>query len=79
MDPKKIILLKNKEGQVSSICSVTALKLYLSINKEKEGCLFLNTKTGKELTKIRMSILTCSFVKAKVQDIRKYAASLSFQ
>ena len=73
-------------GKVSNICLVTALKLYLNINKHRKSSLFLHTKNGMELIKIELTSAICSIIKdadpeakAKVHDIRKMAASLSFK
>ena len=79
---KEIKVLKLQNGTISNLCPVTILKKYLkSTKKFKDGDLFLNPK-NKKITIHGLSTQICSLIlqadpstKAKVHDIRKYAAS----
>ena len=79
---KEIKILKLQDGTISNLCPVTNLRRYLKITQKfKEGDLFLTPK-NKKLTVHGLSTLTCLLIlqadpstKAKVHDIRKYAAS----
>ena len=87
LEPKEIRILKTSEDNVSKICPVTALRTYLNHTTEaKAGCLFLNPKTKKNLSLPQIRQHICSLIteadpdtKAKVHDIRKFAASCSLQ
>ena len=87
LDHKEISILKTPEGNVSSICPVTALTTYLKHTPRfKGGCLFLNPKNNKILSLPQLRQHICSLIteadpntRAKVHDIRKFAASCSFQ
>ena len=87
LQAKEIKTLKTPEGEVSNICPVTALQEYLNhTSNSKEGCLFLNPKDGKGLSLFKTRHHICTLIteadpdtKAKVHDIRKYAASCSLQ
>ena len=87
LEPKEIKALKLQDGQTSNICPVEALKEYLSFtSKKKEGPLFINPKDSNILSIFQLRYQICSLIteadpntKAKVHDIRKYAASCSFQ
>ena len=75
------------EGQVSKICPVSELKEYLNhTDKYTEGCLFINPKNGKILSISQLRHYICTLIteadpdtRAKVHDIRKYAASITLQ
>ena len=87
LDHKEISILKTPEGNVSSICPVTALTTYLKHTPRfKGGCLFLNPKNNKILSLPQLRQHICSLIteadpntRAKVHDIRKFAASCSLQ
>ena len=87
MEAKEIKALKLQDGQSSSICPVEALKEYLLLTSgKKEGPLFLSPKDGSNLSIFQLRYQICSLIteadpatKAKVHDIRKYAASCSLQ
>ena len=80
----KPLLLRN--GGVSRLCPVSTLKSYLRRSKGKrEGALFQPVSKGeKPLTRHSLSTEICKLIleadpvaKAKVHDVRKYAASYS--
>ena len=81
-DHKEIKVLKLQDGTISNLCPVTNLKMYLkSTKKFKDGDLFLTPK-NKKFSVHGLSTQICSLIiqadpntKAKVHDIRKYAAS----
>ena len=87
LEPKEINILKTPEGNISNICPVTALITYLKHTSEfKVGCLFLNPKNNKSLSLPQLRQHICSLItsadpntRAKVHDIRKFAASCSLQ
>ena len=87
LEPKEIKTLKLQDGQTSSICPVEALKEYLlRSSRRTEGPLFHNPKDGSNLSIFQLRYQICSLIteadpatKAKVHDIRKYAASCSLQ
>ena len=87
MEQKEIKILTDKNGQVSKICPVSAMKQYLSMtDKHKSGCLFINPKNGRPLTLAQLRYQICALItegdpdtRAKVHDIRKYAASITLQ
>ena len=86
LDAKEIKTLKLANGQTSNICPVTSLKQYLEYTRNKVGCLFLNPKDGKSISMFQLRYHICALIteadpdtRAKVHDIRKYAASCSFQ
>ena len=87
LEPKEIRILKTSEDNVSKICPVSTLRTYLNHTAEaKTGCLFLNPKTKKSLSLPQIRQHICSLIteadpntKAKVHDIRKFAASCSLQ
>ena len=87
LEPKEIRVLKLQDGQISNICPVEALKEYLKFtSKNEEGPLFLNPRDGSLLSIFQLRYHICSMIteadpdtKAKVHDIRKYAASCSLQ
>ena len=87
LEPKEIKALKLQDGQTSNICPAEALKEYLRFtSKKKEGPLFINPKDSNILSIFQLRYQICSLIteadpntKAKVHDIRKYAASCSFQ
>ena len=80
---EKIKPLLLHDGSSSHLCPVRSLQSYLSATSStKSGCLFLNHKTGKPLSIKQLSLAICRLIgqadpetKAKVHDIRKYAAS----
>ena len=84
---KEIKTLKNREGITSNICPVSALREYLGhTSNQKEGCLFINPKNSKSISLFQLKYQVCSLItdadpqtKAKVHDIRKYAATCSLQ
>ena len=84
---KEIRTLKDQEGITSNICPVSALREYLEhTSNQNEGCLFLNPKNNKSISLFQLRYQICSLItdadpktKAKVHDIRKYAASCSLQ
>ena len=84
---KEIRTLTNREGITSNICPVSALREYLEHTpNQKEGCLFTNPKDNKSISLFQLRYQICSLItqadpqtKAKVHDIRKYAASCSLQ
>ena len=73
------------DGSPSNLCPVLTLQKYLNAtSSNKTGCLFLHHETGKPLTIKQLSISICRIIqqadpstKAKVHDVRKYAASCS--
>ena len=87
LESKEIKILKTPEGNVSNICPVTALRTYFEHTSEfKVGCLFLNPKNKKSISLPQIRQHICSLIteadpntKAKVHDIRKFAASCSLQ
>ena len=87
LESKDIKILKTPEGNVSNICPVTALRTYFEHTSEfKVGCLFLNPKNKKSISLPQIRQHICSLIteadpntKAKVHDIRKFAASCSLQ
>ena len=84
---REIRTLVGSDGQVSKICPVLATKQYLNkTNKHKTGCLFLNPRSGRAITLSQLRYQICSLIteadpdtRAKVHDIRKYAASITLQ
>ena len=66
---------------------MSALREYLEHTpNQKEGCLFTNPKDNKSISLFQLRYQICSLItqadpqtKAKVHDIRKYAASCSLQ
>ena len=83
---KTIKPLINKDGSRGSLCPVASLKTYLQkTRKEKSHKLLLHPKSGKPLTIQQLSTYICKLIhqadpssrRAKVHDIRKYAASCS--
>ena len=72
---------------MSKICPVLAMKQYLNkTNKHKTGCLFLNPRNGRAITLSQLRYHICFLIteadpdtRAKVHDIRKYAASITLQ
>ena len=84
---KEIEILKDSCGQVSNLCPVAAIKQYLTMtDKHKSGCLFINPKNGRAMTLSQLRYHICSLIteadpdtRARVHDIRKYAASLTLQ
>ena len=84
---KEIRTLRNREGITSNICPVSALREYLGHTpNQSEGCLFINPKNNKGISLFQLRYQICSLIteadpqtKAKVHDIRKYAASCSLQ
>ena len=87
LEAKEIKTLKLDDGHISRICPVSALKKYLAQTaKTKEGPLFLDPKNGKNMSIFQLRHHICSMItdadpdtKARVHDIRKYAASCSLQ
>ena len=87
MEAKEIKALKLQDGQTSTICPVEALKEYLLLtSRKKEGPLFHSPRDGSNLSIFQLRYQICSLIteadpatKAKVHDIRKYAASCSLQ
>ena len=86
-DTREIPTLRGLDGQTSQICPVSAIKRYLEITKEsKVRSLFLNPKNRKAISLSLLRHHICSLIteadpdtRAKVHDIRKYAASLTLQ
>ena len=84
---KEIEILKDSCGQVSNLCPVAAIKQYLTMtDKHKSGCLFINPKNGRAMTLSQLRYQICSLIteadpdtRARVHDIRKYAASITLQ
>ena len=84
---KEIKTLQLDDGQISKICPVTSLKEYLHITKNvKDGCLFVNPKDKSSITIFQLTYRICSLImdadpntRARVHDIRKYAASCTLQ
>ena len=81
---KEIKVLKLKDGTVSNICPIAALKKYLqNTSKTKTGSLFLKPNNHKEKFTVQgLSTQICSVIlqadpsaRAKIHDVRKYAAS----
>ena len=81
---KEIKVLKLEDGTISNICPTTELKKYLqNTSKVKTGSLFLKPNNYKEVMTVHaLSTQICSVIlqadpstKAKVHDVRKYAAS----
>ena len=79
---KEIKVLRLQDGSISNLCPVTNLLKYLKITKKfKEGDLFL-TPNNTKISVHGLSTQICSLIlqadpntKAKVHDVRKYAAS----
>ena len=79
---KEIKVLKLQDGTTSNLCPVTNLKRYLNSTKKfKDGDLLLTPK-NKKFTVHGLSTQICALIlqadpntRAKVHDIRKYAAS----
>ena len=87
MSFREIKSLTTDSGTTSKLCPVTALKDYLkSTDKEKAGKLFLSpTNHEKTLSIAQLSSHVKALIrmadpenKAKVKDVRKFAASYSF-
>ena len=84
---REIETLLGADGRVSKVCPVSALKEYLSLtNRQRGGSLFLNPRDGRPLTLPQLRQQICSLIteadpdtRAKVHDIRKYAASMTLQ
>ena len=83
----EIKVLKLRNGSISKICPVTTLRSYLQrTSKYKKGKLFLPPeKHQKKMSIYSLSKHICEVilmadpgVRARVHDVRKYAASLSF-
>ena len=81
---KEIKVLKLQDGTVSNICPVTTLKKYLkNTSKATTGTLFLKPNNNIEKFTIHgLSTQICSMIlqadpstRAKIHDVRKYAAS----
>ena len=77
-------MLKLQDGTVSNICPVTTLKKYLkNTSKATTGSLFLKPNNNIEKFTIHgLSTQICSMIlqadpstRAKIHDVRKYAAS----
>ena len=87
IEQREIRTLIGSDGHVSKICPVLAMKQYLQkTNKHKTGCLFLNPRNGRAITLSQLRYHICSLIteadpdtRAKVHDIRKYAASITLQ
>ena len=87
IETREIQTLIGLDGQVSQICPVSAIKEYLDITKGKTvGSLFLNPKNGEAISLSLLRHHICSLIteadpdtRAKVHDIRKYAASITLQ
>ena len=87
LEAKEIKVLKLPDGQTSKICPVGALNEYLTLTaRKKEGPLFHNPRDGSNISIFQLRYHICSLIteadpatKAKVHDIRKYAASCSLQ
>ena len=87
MNFREIKQLKADSGDMSKLCPVTALKEYLESTANKStGKLFLSpTNHEKPLTVQQLSSHISALIKlaepgskAKVHEVRKYAASYSF-
>ena len=80
---KEIKVLKLEDGKISNICPATELKKYLQdTSKMTKGSLFLKPNNQEKMTIHTLSTQICSIIlqadpstKAKVHDVRKYAAS----
>ena len=81
---KEIKVLKLENGSISKLCPVTSLKEYFKItSNQTTGELFITPgNSNKKLTIHQLSMHICSLIlladpatKAKVHDVRKYAAS----
>ena len=87
IEQREIRTLTGSDGHVSKICPVLAMKQYLQkTKKHKTGCLFLNPRNGRAITLSQLRYHICSLIteadpdtRAKVHDIRKYAASITLQ
>ena len=87
IEQREIGILKDSSGHVSKLCPVTAIKQYLNITiQHKSGCLFINPKNGRAMTLSQLRYQICSLIteadpdtRARVHDIRKYAASITLQ
>ena len=83
---KEILTLLGPDGQTSKICPVAAVREYLGITRESTvTSLFRNPRDGQTITLSLLKFHICSLIKeadpdvrARVHDIRKYAASLTF-
>ena len=79
---RKLRSKKLQDGSISNLCRMTSLLKYLKITKKfKEGNLFL-TPNNTKISVHGLSTQICSLIlqadpntKAKVHDVRKYAAS----
>ena len=87
IEQREIRTLLGSDGQLSKICPVSAIRQYLNMtHTQKSGCLFLNPRNSRALTLSQLKYQICSLIteadpntRAKVHDIRKYAASISLQ
>ena len=87
IETREIRTLMSSDGQISKVCPVAALREYLKLTKRQgTGSLFKNPKTGSPLTLSQLRYQICSLIteadpdtRAKVHDIRKYAASITLQ
>jgi len=84
---REIDTLLGEDGRASRICPVSALNEYLNLtNRQRSGSLFLSPRDGRPLTLSQLRQQICSLIteadpdtRAKVHDIRKYAASMTLQ
>ena len=87
IETREIRTLLGADGKVSKVCPVSALKEYLSLtDRQKSGSLFSKPNDGRPLTLPQLRQQICSLIteadpdtRAKVHDIRKYAASITLQ
>ena len=86
IDTKEIQTLAGPDGQTSKICPVAAVREYLGFTRESTvTSLFRNPRDGQPITLSLLKFNICSLIKeadpdvrARVHDIRKYTASLTF-
>ena len=87
IETKKIKILLGLDGQTRKICPVAAIREYLDITRVcTPSSLFRNPKDGKAISLSQLKFHICSLIteadpdtRAKVHDIRKYAASLTLR
>ena len=87
IDTREIQTIIGTNGQVSKICPVLALREYLNLtDRHTRGSLFLSSKNRTALTISLLRHHICSLIteanpdtRAKVHDIKKYAASITLQ
>ena len=80
----KIIRLTDEQGTTNVLCPVRALETYINLNQGARGKIYLNDDNSKELSIFQLSTHVCRLIlraepnaRAKVHDVRKFAASTS--